>query len=75
MDLCMNYEQILSQRIKEVQPSGIRKFFDILEEMKDALKLKSKSGIHRLITALEERGFLKRRAHRVGARRRHWAVK
>ena len=39
MDLCMNYEQILSQRIKEVQPSGIRKFFDILEEMKDAISL------------------------------------
>ena len=35
----MNYEQILSQRIKEVQPSGIRKFFDILEEMKDAISL------------------------------------
>src|SRR5688572_20450430 len=35
--------------------------------MKDALKLKSKSGIHRLITALEERGFLRRRAHRARA--------
>ena len=37
------------------------------EEMKEALKLKSKSGIHRLITALEERGFLRRRAHRARA--------
>jgi repressor LexA len=35
--------------------------------MKEALKLKSKSGIHRLITALEERGFLRRRAHRARA--------
>jgi len=37
------------------------------EEMKAALSLKSKSGIHRLITALEERGFLRRRAHRARA--------
>ncbi|HLY55958.1 MAG TPA: transcriptional repressor LexA [Stellaceae bacterium] len=37
------------------------------EEMKAALKLKSKSGIHRLITALEERGFLKRLPHRARA--------
>ena len=35
----MNYEQILSKRIQGVQPSGIRKFFDILEEMKDAISL------------------------------------
>jgi repressor LexA len=37
------------------------------EEMKEALDLKSKSGIHRLITALEERGFLKRHKHRARA--------
>ncbi len=37
------------------------------DEMKDALDLKSKSGIHRLITGLEERGFLKRLAHRARA--------
>lgn len=37
------------------------------EEMKDALDLKSKSGIHRLITALEERGFIKRLAHKARA--------
>ncbi len=35
----MNYEHILSERIQQVQPSGIRKFFDILEEMKDAISL------------------------------------
>lgn len=37
------------------------------EEMKEALDLRSKSGIHRLITALEERGFLKRHKHRARA--------
>ncbi|RKK05800.1 transcriptional repressor LexA [Pseudoroseomonas wenyumeiae] len=42
-------------------------FSPSFEEMKEALKLRSKSGIHRLITALEERGFLKRRAHRARA--------
>ena len=43
---------------------GISPSFD---EMKDALDLKSKSGIHRLITALEERGFIRRLAHRARA--------
>ncbi|MCI0753260.1 transcriptional repressor LexA [Teichococcus vastitatis] len=42
-------------------------FSPSFEEMKEALSLRSKSGIHRLITALEERGFLKRRAHRARA--------
>jgi repressor LexA len=42
-------------------------FSPSFEEMKAALTLKSKSGIHRLITALEERGFLRRRAHRARA--------
>ncbi|MGC8531711.1 MAG: transcriptional repressor LexA [Acidiphilium sp.] len=37
------------------------------EEMKDAIGLKSKSGIHRLISALEERGFLRRHRHRARA--------
>ena len=37
------------------------------EEMKDALALKSKSGIHRLVLALEERGFVKRLAHKARA--------
>lgn len=35
----MNYDQILSQRIVDVKPSGIRRFFDVLEEMKDAISL------------------------------------
>jgi len=37
------------------------------EEMKDALDLRSKSGIHRLLTALEERGFMRRHKHRARA--------
>ena len=51
----------IHERLKEcgVPPS--------FEEMKDALDLKSKSGIHRLITALEERGFLRRLPHRARA--------
>ena len=48
-------------RIKE---TGVSPSFD---EMKEALDLASKSGIHRLITALEERGFLRRLAHRARA--------
>ena len=43
---------------------GVSPSFD---EMKEALDLKSKSGIHRLITALEERGFIRRLAHRARA--------
>lgn len=39
MDLFMNYDEILCRRIQEVKPSGIRRFFDILEEMKDAISL------------------------------------
>ena len=39
MDLLMNYDTLLSERIKDVKPSGIRRFFDILEEMKDAISL------------------------------------
>lgn len=42
-------------------------FSPSFEEMKEALQLKSKSGIHRLISALEERGFLGRRHHRARA--------
>ena len=51
----------IHERIKE---SGVSPSFD---EMKDALGLASKSGIHRLITALEERGFLRRLPHRARA--------
>ncbi|MBL1437772.1 MAG: transcriptional repressor LexA [Rhodobacteraceae bacterium] len=47
-----------------VQAEGVSPSFD---EMKEALNLRSKSGIHRLITALEERGFLRRLAHRARA--------
>jgi len=43
---------------------GVSPSFD---EMKDALELKSKSGIHRLITGLEERGFIRRLPHRARA--------
>ena len=49
---------------ERVQKDGIPPSF---EEMKDALDLRSKSGIHRLITALEERGFIRRLAHRARA--------
>ena len=44
--------------------SGVSPSFD---EMKDALNLRSKSGIHRLITGLEERGFIRRLPHRARA--------
>ncbi len=47
-----------------IDSDGVPPSFD---EMKDALDLKSKSGIHRLITALEERGFIRRLAHRARA--------
>jgi repressor LexA len=51
----------IDERLKE---SGIPPSFD---EMKEALDLRSKSGIHRLITALEERGFIRRLPHRARA--------
>ena len=51
----------INERLKE---SGVSPSFD---EMKEALNLRSKSGIHRLITALEERGFIKRLPHRARA--------
>ena len=49
---------------KKIRSSGISPSY---EEMKNSLNLKSKSGIHRLISALEERGFLKRLAHKARA--------
>jgi repressor LexA len=49
---------------KRLRETGISPSFD---EMKEALDLKSKSGIHRLITGLEERGFIRRLAHRARA--------
>ena len=50
--------------VERVRETGIPPSFD---EMKDALDLRSKSGIHRLITALEERGFIRRLANRARA--------
>lgn len=63
---------MLTQKQKELllfihermQDSGVPPSFD---EMKEALDLKSKSGIHRLITALVERGFIRRLPHRARA--------
>ena len=49
---------------KKLRASGVSPSY---EEMKDSLNLKSKSGIHRLISALEERGFIKRLAHKARA--------
>ena len=49
---------------KRMKKDGVPPSFD---EMKEALDLRSKSGIHRLITALEERGFIRRLAHRARA--------
>ncbi|MBF0561595.1 MAG: transcriptional repressor LexA [Alphaproteobacteria bacterium] len=49
---------------RRLKSSGVSPSFD---EMKDALDLKSKSGIHRLITGLEERGFIRRLPHRARA--------
>ncbi len=53
--------RFIHERLKE---AGVPPSFD---EMKDALDLRSKSGIHRLITALEERGFIKRLPNRARA--------
>ena len=53
--------RFIHERLKE---AGVPPSFD---EMKDALDLRSKSGIHRLITALEERGFLRRMEKRARA--------
>ena len=49
---------------KRLGETGICPSFD---EMKESLGLKSKSGVHRLITGLEERGFIRRLAHRARA--------
>ena len=58
-------QQILLQFIHErLKSQGVPPSFD---EMKEALELKSKSGIHRLITALEERGFIRRLPNRARA--------
>lgn len=56
-----NLLMFINERLKS---DGVPPSFD---EMKDALDLKSKSGIHRLITALEERGFIRRLPHKARA--------
>ncbi|MEI8147067.1 MAG: repressor LexA, partial [Alphaproteobacteria bacterium] len=53
--------RFIQERLKE---TGVPPSFD---EMKEALDLKSKSGIHRLVTALEERGFIRRLPNRARA--------
>ena len=49
---------------RKIRSTGVSPSY---EEMKNSLNLKSKSGIHRLITALEERGFIRRLAHKARA--------
>ena len=56
--------ELLSFIKSRLDRDGVPPSFD---EMKEALDLRSKSGIHRLITALEERGFIRRLAHRARA--------
>jgi repressor LexA len=62
--LTRKQHQLLQFIRERMTADGVAPSFD---EMKEALKLKSKSGIHRLITALEERGFLRRLPHRARA--------
>lgn len=62
--LTAKQKELLMLIHSHLQASGVPPSFD---EMKEALDLKSKSGIHRLITALEERGFIRRLPHRARA--------
>jgi repressor LexA len=62
--LTQKQHELLTFIDKHLKQTGFSPSF---EEMKDALQLRSKSGIHRLISALEERGFLRRRHHRARA--------
>ncbi len=62
--LTKKQHQLLMFINDRLRNSGISPSFD---EMKDALELRSKSGVHRLITALEERGFIRRLPHRARA--------
>ncbi|MEQ8333065.1 transcriptional repressor LexA [Nisaea sp.] len=62
--LTKKQHQLLLFIQERLEQTGVSPSFD---EMKDALDLKSKSGIHRLITALEERGFIRRLPHRARA--------
>jgi repressor LexA len=62
--LTKKQHQLLMYIHERLRSTGVSPSFD---EMKDALELRSKSGVHRLITALEERGFIRRLAHRARA--------
>ncbi len=62
--LTRKQHQLLTFINERLNVTGVAPSFD---EMKEALGLKSKSGIHRLITGLEERGFIRRLAHRARA--------
>jgi repressor LexA len=64
MMLTRKQHELLTFIDRHLKATGFSPSF---EEMKEALQLKSKSGIHRLISALEERGFLRRRHHRARA--------
>ena len=59
--LTRKQHQLLIFINERLNATGVAPSFD---EMKEALGLKSKSGIHRLISGLEERGFIRRLAHR-----------
>ncbi|HMJ94049.1 MAG TPA: transcriptional repressor LexA [Allosphingosinicella sp.] len=62
--LTRKQHELLSYINEQLGKTGVSPSF---EEMKDALALKSKSGVHRLISALEERGFIRRLANRARA--------
>jgi repressor LexA len=62
--LTRKQSELLTYINERLQESGVSPSF---EEMKEALALKSKSGVHRLISALEERGFIRRLANRARA--------
>lgn len=62
--LTRKQHELISFIQTRLEESGVSPSF---EEMKDALELKSKSGVHRLISALEERGFIRRLPNRARA--------
>jgi repressor LexA len=62
--LTRKQHELLSFIDRHLRETGVSPSF---EEMKEALSLRSKSGVHRLISALEERGFLRRHHHRARA--------
>lgn len=62
--LTRKQHELLTFINKRIGETGVSPSFD---EMKDALDLRSKSGVHRLVTGLEERGFIRRLAHKARA--------